>query len=291
MYQELNTPQFRSVSVADAERFLAINDFPGQRPYKPSKGRHYADNMATGAHRRVEIATAYVEETGREYLMNGQHNCNAIVIRGAAYPGIVAKYLCETMEDAWRLFATFDVHASRTEKQFMGARRGLFKDERLHDIPLRVLGACGSALYALGSGEEPQFKVVGERSKTDKADMVEMYPEDVVFVSRYREREHLMRVGIVAAIIATSRQNPTAAIDFWDKVATGEMMSLSDPRMMLRNSLTSIGGKSAAMKFGQHNGQRTLYTVCISWWNSWRSNEPRKAVKIASIKKLPKAAK
>jgi hypothetical protein len=288
MYTESRQPVFREITPRDAEGFLALNNFPGQRAYKPMKGRSYADNMANGSHRRIEIAVAKVRESGVDYLMNGQHNCNAILIHNRPYSGVVSYYTCDTMEDAWRLFATFDVHASRTEQQFMHSRRGLFDDERLHDVPLRVLQCCGTALYALGAGTDPQFNAPATHVKTEKADLVDKYADDVIFVSQYKEYGHMIAVGCVAAIIATERKNKKAAAEFWEKVGTGEMLVLSDPRRRLRDSLMDL--RFLGEIRGGYQRQKAMFALCASWWNSWRTGEVRRSVKVNAMSGVPKVS-
>jgi len=286
MYEESRQPVFMLVSPKKAEDFLAINNFPGQRNYIPKKGRFYADNMASGTHRRIEIAAAKVRENGMHYLMNGQHNCQAIIIHGKPYPAVISYFICDTMEDAWRLFATFDVHSTRTEQQFMKSRRGLFVDERLHDIPLRILQCCGTALYALGGGTMPQFVRSTVRKKTEKADLVDEYVDDVLFVSQFREYKHLIVVGCVTAIIATYRRNKKAAIDFWEKVGSGEMLTRTDPRRKLRDALINplYLGKSR----GGGTRQKVTCNLCAAWWNSWRSGKTRRGVKLSAMNGMVK---
>lgn len=288
MYAESRQPAFKDITPREAEAFLALNNFPGQRKYKPTKGRAYADNMASGSHRRIEIAVAKVKETGVDYLMNGQHNCHATIIHNKPYQGVVSYYTCDTMEDAWRLFATFDVHASRTEQQFMHSRRGLFKDDRLHEVPLRVLQCCGTALYALGAGTEPQFNVPTAHAKTVKADLVDKYADDVMFVAQYKDYDHMIAVGCVTAIIATARKNNKAAFEFWEKVGSGEMLVITDPRRKLRDAL--LDRRFLGEARGGSRRPKVMFSMCASWWNSWRSGDSRRYVKVNAIGELPKVA-
>lgn len=289
MYIESRQPIFRSISPKEAEAFLAINTFPGQRGYRPLKGKLYAENMDTGTHRRVEIAVVRVKETNSDYLMNGQHNCHAIIMHGKPYPAVISYYACEAMEDAWRLFTTFDVHATRTERQFMHSRRGLFTDERLHTVPLHVLQSCGTALFAITSSDPkstgPQFQN-NAGTKTIKADLVERFSDDVLFVNQFSECDHLMRIGAVAAIIATLRKNKIAALEFWTRVESGEMLTIGDHRRKLRDAL--ISKKYLKHTRGGCQGQVATYTTCIVWWNAWRRGESRHAVKLNSMGRIPK---
>lgn len=283
MYQESRQPAFKLVTPKECERFLAINNFPGQKPYNPIKGKRYADNMASGSQRRVEIAVCRVIANNTEYLVNGQHCANAVVLYGRPYQAVISYYTADTMEDAWRLFATFDVHATRTERQFIGARRGIFNDERLREMPLRILQCCGTALYALNDGTEPKFASIAANSKTEKADALEKYADDVVFASRWQSEGPFLVVPVVAAIIATGRKNREKAIEFWDKVVTGDMLAKDDPRKKLRDKLLS--GDFSNMRGRERNDH--IYKTCIAYWNSWRNGTTRNGVKTSAMKSIP----
>ena len=286
MYTESRQAVQKHLTPKDAEELLALNNFPHQRPYKPIVGRKYADNMKDGAQRRIEVAVAKVKENGTSYLVNGQHCCNAVMIYGKPYPATVSYYSCDTMEDAWRLFASFDVHLSRTERLFMGARREMFEDERLRNTPLRVLECCGTALYALGSGSDPRFGVCA-KVKTDKADAVALYSDEVNFVAKFNSYDALILVPVVTAMIATWRKNPAAAGEFWGKVATGEMLTPSDQRMKLRDVLSK---RSAFSSMRGRDRNAAIYATCVSWWNSWRTGEQRRSVKLNAMNAMPKVS-
>lgn len=286
MYTESRQQVLKEITPKDAETFLAINNFPHQRPYQPLVGRRYADNMASRTQRRIEIAVAKVKESGTSYLLNGQHCCHAVTIFGKPYPGVVSYYSCDTMEDAWRLFASFDVHLGRTERLFMASRKSMFDDERLRECPLRVLQCCGTALYALGGGTEPYFGR-GASVRTDKADCVNLYPSEVVFVATLNSYDDLILVPVVAAIIATWRKNRKAAEEFWPKVGSGEMLAKTDPRMKLRDVLSK---RSAFSSMRGRDRNVAIYSTCVSWWNSWRTGDSRRSVKINAMNGVPKVA-
>jgi hypothetical protein len=286
MYRESRDPVTTDVSPKDAEKFLALNNFPGQRKYNPLIGRQYAMNMQQGTHRRIEIAVAKVRENNTDYLMNGQHNCEGVRIYGKPWKATVSYYLCDTMVDAWALFATFDVHRARSEQQFMKGRRGLFSDERLHDVPLAVLSACGTALLALSKDpDRPSFEI-RSTSKTFKADLVEKFPDEVLFVSAFSEARHLILVGTAAAMITTWRKNPGAAEEFWMNVASGEMLASRDPEYKLREALIRKDFYAAERCGTARNA--AIYSMCIMWWNAKQSGEARRTVKLASMKSIPR---
>jgi|CryBogDrversion2_1035201.scaffolds.fasta_scaffold13716_2 hypothetical protein len=287
MYKESRQPVFKPLTPQEADIFLAINDFPGQRKLNPMKAKLYADNMENGTHRRIELAVVRVNDTDKEFLVNGQHNCRAVGMYGKPYPAVISYYIANNMEEAWRLFATFDVHATRTEGQFMHARRGIFKDARLHAVPLRVLTLCGTALVILGDGESPVFFLNHGKCRTIKADAVEAHPDDVLFVAQYAEQQHMIRIGVIAAMIATLRKNREAAKTFWDYVASGDTVH-THPCRKVRDGLLdtrylhSVTGGSVA--------QQSAYDFCITWWNAWRTGANRKIVKVRAMMSRPGVA-
>jgi hypothetical protein len=287
MYTESKKPVDKLITPREATTFLELNNFPGQKRYNQLKGKYYSENMANGSQRRIEISIARLMDSGDEFLMNGQHNLQAVIIYGKPYPASIAYFDCDNIEDAWRLFATFDVHSTRTERQFMWARRGLFTDERLHEVPLRVLQASGSALYYLGDkGTKPNFYIPSVHKKTDKADMVDKCAGEVMFVSQFKEYEHLMSIGVITAIISTHRVKQKESFDFWYGVGTGAEMKLSDHRRKLRDQLLSqkfLGGTLG----GGTRRQRATYQLCATWWNSWRKGDERRSVKINSMNGIP----
>lgn len=287
MYRESRQQASIVVTPEIAERFLAMESVPNERPYHPVKGKYYADLMDAREFRRVEVAVCKCNANGITYRVNGQHTCHAVILRGKPYPGVISYFVADSMEDVWRLYATFDVHAPRTERQFMAGRRPLFADTRLHDVPYSVLNLCGTALFMLGDiGTTPVFESRRVMAKTIKADLVGSHVDEVLFVTQFAEKRHMMRVGVVTAMIATRRANDKEAGRFWEAIATGEMLGKTSCEYRLREVL--LGRNSLNVPRGGKNAQRYTYYVCISWWNSWRSGEKRSIVKVRSMNSTPK---
>jgi len=288
MYKLTGPIQNKEVTPKEAESFLAINNFAGQRKLNVIKARRYADMMDTGEMRPVDIAIMTLPN-GQRQLVNGQHVCHGIMLRGKPYKAVVSYYRCEELKDAWRLFSTFDSHATRTERQIMGGARGAFEDSRLHDIALRTLQSCGSALVALGDGLAPNFKnKVGD--KKAKVEAVENHPEEVAcvsFIIGSETRSHLARVGVVAAIIATLRANEKMAFKFWESVRTGELLVSTDPEYQLRKHLLSGEARIASSSGGGCDMNRYWFILSICWWNSWMNNEQRRSVKVLAVRDYP----
>ena len=83
-------------------------------------------------------------------------------------------------------------------------------------------------------------------------------------------------------MICSYRVDPDAAQEFWDKVATGEMLSYNDPILNLREALLHGNSiRSGAVR------KHDVYKVCAAYWNTWRNGEIRMMVKVTSMKSIP----
>ena len=285
MYRLTQAPIARKVTPEQAEDFLKFNNFKGQRPLMEFKARRYSQLIKQGMMRPVDIAFALCPD-GNRYMMNGQHVCQGCIWAGVEMNAIITNYKCTTWEEAWMLFATFDVHASRTQNQIFVAARGLFANEELRDVPLRVLSTCGSALIAINGPSVRFTRNEKTADKTSRPLAVEEHGSDVLWVSTFCDAEFLIRVGCVAAMLVTRRRDREQADVFWRKIQTGlNFKSRQDPEKKLFDYLQS-----------PHRGDRAnrthhefVYATCISWWNSWRTGTPRKSVKVNAMQELPKA--
>ena len=287
MYRLTNLPTTRKVTIEEIKKkFLPCNNFPGQRELNPLKVHRYSLKMDRGEMRPVDIAIATLP-SGIKVLMNGQHACHAIVMHGKPHLATISYYTCETDEDAWKLFATFDGHAARTDGQIIKAARGLFTDERLHDLPLRVLTTAGSAFIMIGAGGKPRFELTGIE-KTDRADAVQNNADEVIWLASWKDHKHLFRIGVFAAMINTHRKDASIAQSFWQTVADGIGVVTKDSppyrlREWLRNFSKSPCGRARDMHF-------IVYSTCISWWNSYVTGQKRNSVKVGAMQEPPDVA-
>jgi hypothetical protein len=106
----------------------------------------------------------------------------------------------------------------------------------------------------------------------------------VLWVSKFAAEEHLGKVAITAAMIATYRSNKAAADEFWSLVAEGATPGLTHKfrDRLLKNE---IGRNNVG---GGHNKSRLIYAECIAYWNSWMRGEDRRKVMVAAMKDIPK---
>lgn len=288
MFYRTQHETIQEITPEKAASLLELNTFPGQRALSQTKWRGIVSRMDEGTQRISEVAVMTMPD-GRKYLANGQHTLTAILDRNKPWRCLVEYYKCEHESDAWRLFGTFDVHATRTEGQILNAARGLLENKHLRELPIRVLRTCGAALMFLGDSTTPDFRLTPP-DKTTKASLLDEHAQDVLNVSHLvygansLKTNPLVRVSVVTAIIVTLRKNERKAFEFWERVHNGEMLTKDDPRMKLRLYLQEPcrGTSGWTANFRQ-------YAPCILWWNAWRTGEKRSIVKVASLKELPEA--
>lgn len=291
MFKRTQQTICKDITPKEAEAFLALNNFPGQRPLNQLKARQYADFMEQGTMRPIDIAVMTMP-SGINYLANGQHVCTGEIIYGKPFPARIDYYKCETDRDAWLLFGTFDVQGPRTEGHIVKAARGLFENQNLHTIPLRTLQSLGAALFFIeaGDGKRPDFRAKVP-ARSCKADAIDRNAEEVLraaFVIRSENKGSPMsRVGVATAIVMTNRAAEGKSLLFWDQVRTGENLKRSDPAYKLREWLRNPTERNHTAGGGGLAGHYAQYAMCITWWNAFITGDDRKIVKLAAMKTLP----
>ncbi len=279
MYKLIQQPSPLKITVGEAKQFLELNVFPGQRTLSHAKARAYADLLLQGRLRPVDVAIATMPD-GARVLLNGQHVCTACVLANKDMNAVVTRWKCETNRDAWELYASFDVHATRTLGQVFQGARGLLTRPDMREVPFRILKNCGTALTAL-SVSPVSFNLV--TFKSAKVAIVDDNSADVLWVNRVATTEHVTRVGCIAAMIATHRKNPGMAEDFWAQVASGiGFKNKHEPQKRVHDFLLHDAPYGASRQ-----SHECIFSICVTWWNSWRRNEPRSSVKFAAMKEIP----
>lgn len=282
--------RIEEITPRRCEALLGLNTFEGQRPLSRQVAEKYANAMRDGTWLRGEIAIAESPD-GTRLLMNGQHQCHAALQAQRTFNAVVDVYQCQSNEDLWHLFAQFDGHRPRTERHVLKAARGLFESESLRNLPCRLLEKCGSALLFLGgNGLKPNFHTVTP-SKTMKADLVQKYEVDVLRLGHYTpDLYSKLTIPVVTAMIVTYRVNEAKAREFWDRVLIGDDLKRGSPQWHLSRALNGEVNLTRS-QIGTNGRDRSaiLYAMCISWWNSYVTGQPRTCVKVSAMKSVPEA--
>lgn len=267
-----------SLTTERCEQLLKLNTFRGQRPISRETVDVYVQEMKAGYFRPVEIAIAKCG--GTEILVNGQHTLSAAIEAGCSLEASLQYFACEQESDLCRLFSTFDAHRGRTMCQIVRYAKFTTPNSQLRELPQRALFIAAGALGHLKDDKKPSF---GKRkvSKAYKVSLLDKYPDDVIFISKWAVSDpKLVRVPVATAMMATHRISHELALEFWTGVIGGSMLSPDSAKYQLRKYLINTVGNNS----GGWQGLFNCYNVCIAWWNAWRENVPRKSVKAASIK-------
>ena len=282
MYRKKLSRVMRLTAVKAAE-LLKFNTFLGQRAMIEFVVQTRMGQITDGTFREAEVVLGTAPD-GAIYLMNGQHTCEACRRLGTTIDIWYAEYECETDTDMWKLFASFDTHLGRSQRQIMKAARGLFVHEELHGVRLEVLQLCGAALYALGAGLIPNFNTKG-MGKVDRVAAVDTFAKEVIVIDGYVPQSAIrLKVSIVTAILVTFRVNAKRGREFWDRVLIGDDLKRDTPQHRLNKYLT---GDSKPLKGGSMHA--IIYKTCIGFWNSFMDGDDRQSVKARAMKELPQA--
>lgn len=272
-----------------AAELLRINNFVGQRPLNRSHVGRLIELMKLGQFVKANIAVGEDPKTGHKYLMNGQHQLTAIQESGLVVKATIDYYKVDEESDFSKLFATFDTNRPRTSQHILHAARPLMADERLRNMPLRLLQNVTSALYIL-RGDKPDFTSTKAPLPTAKVDLAEDCAEEVVWIHRLfaqagvGDSVAMPTVGVIVAILATSRASQPKAEEFWLPVLSSANLEKGSPQWSLNRWLNSGGNRGA-----EGSTRRFVEAVtCVCWWNSWINGETRRSVKTASISEMPR---
>jgi len=257
----------------------------------------YERLLRSGQMRPCTWATAYCKETNQTYRINGKHT-------SILYAGIIQKepniledqvviiehYVCDTLEDVARLYATFDSRAAvRTGSDLARAFAASVPElSQLRTATIRL------AVTALSMDHNPihwYTEFVADRTERilDNVEFVVWLEE--MFGEETRVKRHIARGPVAAAMCTTWRKSHKAATEFWLAVRdeTGDKPKLPDRTLARYLLTTSIGiGQGSRRAASRCDPAIAFYVKCIHAWNAWRSNKGTD-LKYYAAAKIPSA--
>ena len=274
-----------------AEQYLSLNTFERQRQLRRSHvlmllSRIDAGLFLTG---NIGIANVAVENETISYLVNGQHQCNAVLAANKNIDVVVEKYSCENMRDVSLLYQQYDNHASRSLANlvtFHASAIGI-------DWPPRIanLIVSGAAL------REGWGKKLG---KQEKVEMLERYMEQGNFIKKLltetpdkkpgAETKHLRKSPVICAILLTWEKCQRDTKEFWENVRDGEGLTRKSPQFKLREFLRDTNfsaGAWAGVTTKKPATQHEIVFRSIVAWNAYRKNIST-ALKYYVSKQIPR---
>lgn len=285
MFQEQST-KIIWIDKKQAEEFLSLNTFTGQRTKSIKHAKKLANEIENGTFRIGEIATAIAHFNGnKKVLMNGQHQLEAVIITGKKIKAVYEIYDVFTPEDLSLLFRKFDNNLIRTlgQKSLVEAR-ALDIDWPVKTISLLTSGIRYKYGDVDGKSGIADFSVDEFKNHLKVGEFMNKLFNDVE-----KKPVHLMRGPVAHAIMITWEKSQSDSEIFWKQVRDGDGLKRTDPAKVIRDFLlsSSVGfgqGAKGIRKVSLHE----MTSKCITAWNAFRKGT-NTDLKYYSDKPVPKA--
>ena len=256
-----------AVSPAMAQHMRATMHFERQRPISARNVERLAEEMRRGwflAGTPIFICTL---PDGREYIVNGNHTLEAVAASGVTIPLVMIRKRVRTMDDAARVYATFDIQQVRNWQATIMAA-GLSAQ-----IPMveKVTAAVGLILSGF---IYDQHSVFLNKSRQARLEVLPDYikPAHLIHAAMQgapRAGQRVVeRAAILAVALYTARYQPSMAEEFWGGLAKDDGLKANDPRKaLLRFAANNPAGgsntranqaKAAALAWNAFFDERTL---------------------------------
>jgi hypothetical protein len=282
-----------------AQKVLSLKDCPWERGLRNNHVSFLISEMKKGTF-LTELANLAVcvcdEDNGEEYRINGQHTCWArLEVPESEFPAkpiTVLKYRATTRDDMRRLYASFDRGAPRTKsniieaylegtEQFSGAGRSVVK-----------LVASGLTIWLWETKTERDQHTADDVAflmQKDHAEVVNLVVGFCELDPKIAGIKWMRRASIAAAMLETFSKAKKPSEEFWHAIKVGVgFQSQSDPRLRLRNALTTSSVYAVQDKDKKKTDQESIYRWCIVAWNAWRAGEEIKVLRASKKRQRAK---
>lgn len=267
-----------------AEHYLTFNTYEYQREVRVAYVNILADKMSSGLFRSGEIAIVS-NGTGQDIMMNGQHQCHAVIKSGETVPCKMEKFKASNSLQIAELFKQFEIF-DKSQTDFVKAEAGALGIE----WPQRTCSLLVSAM-AIKEGKDPRYGIRsgygGVRhhkwsTKESRSMLLRKYRKEGDFLNMIltgdgvpiQDSKHMQRAAVAFIMICTWEKDQWAAKDFWRTVRDGEHLVKKMPAKTLRDFLmgaTHRGGLTVKVTKNHEYVSRS-----ITAWNAFRKGTPTK---------------
>jgi len=263
------------ITPRDAERILQMKFFGAQRPLRPRWVSTLANIIREDLFLNGEIGTAILKYDGNtEVLINGQHQCHAVIVANKAIEVEYTTYECDTPDDTSTLYAQFDNHSPRSLANVVKAHA--------FTMNLDWPNKCCSLLVGAAAVKEN----IETAPKYQKSELLDTYLKqgqfihDLLFVSMnganiHKDSAHLRRLPTVYAMLHTWEKSQSESAIFWKQVRDGEGLSRTMPAFKLRNYLMTTNyhrGRGTQGVPGKTATFHEMVSKSIVAWNAFRKH-------------------
>lgn len=296
------TPAFASSFLEQYAEFR-VGDSKVDRPLDENHVIHLAREMVGKTFLWEQVTLVLGELEGREYRLNGQHTCWAVLYadeqglpKETRRPVQQHRYACSTMGDMRRLYASLDAAKPRSQGDKIAALLAGTEDFPGYKRGHLTLLSQGLALWKWSTGTSRGLHRASERAYLLLKDhhKVALAAGQIMRESKPVDFRHLKRAATMAAMLASFEKAPNVAADFWRSVRDGVgLADKEDPRLVLRNWLMTVNmsGSHSAILSSQAKtvGQEEMYRACIHAWNAFRGQRRIKHIRVTLSEDRPQA--
>lgn len=283
----IDRPKTLKVTKNLAKTFAEMDPAPHDRPLSERRLQVYQKLLTAGQFRPVTWASAICTETGGLYRVNGKHT--SVLLSGLdvmpEFYVTVEEYECDQLEDVAKLYATFDSSMqNRSARDIYLSFAGTMPE--LKGVPDKVVQAAITGIAYQRLGQD----VYGKTQPAERAEMILDHAEFVLWMADVlrggfspkelgrngagNKSNHLLRIPVVAAMLATWNKAKGDSEKFWTAVRDDSGPSPDCPDRRLSRYLLVFNSKSMD-RTGKLRavGNREIYVKCLHAWNAWRRNE------------------
>lgn len=282
-----------NLTVERAYKYAELPEFSADRKLSNPHVLRLMTAMREGRFHWERADVTVCTLNGKEYRMNGNHTCWARIELGTADPAFSKKYICpvtvhryeaETEDDMRRLYANIDRNKPRSKSNVIHSY--LFDSEQFAGYSKPIISALSQGLsgFAWGFDSKECYK----RHSTDeiayllKTEYYDLAIRVANCLKLYPSSSHIKRGPVYAAMFATYNKHQADSDAFWEGVVTGANLTVTDPRLKLRNALSSHSINAGRGGGRIHNttvSGEEMYRWCIYAWNAYRSKQDMKLLR------------
>lgn len=255
-----------TLTVEKAKYFLTTNTYAGQRPLSPKHVKYLVGKITSGKFHVGSVAVVHYSD--KTYLMDGQHQCHAVIEAGKSVKAKLVEYDIDDKSEIATVFAQFNADRIRSAPEVAWAAAVLIGME---DWSRRFVQTCATATMIVSSGggrfDSSRGLTKEERAKLLEKNRADCFAAKDILCNGHGTvlDKHLSKGVVVAAVMATARKSKDDAAKFWKQVRDGEMLTKNSPAYKLRKYLMGI-------ETIRGDSGREMYSKCITAWNAFRDN-------------------
>ena len=285
---KLEARKMMNLTPEIADHYLNLNDYDTQRPIRPLHVDELAKKMKNGLFRFGEVAFIKLNE-GKDYMMNGQHVCHAVIKSGCTVECVVENFKCHSKLDMSELFRQFEI-LPRSLKDFvrheaaaLGLKWPLWVSSvivtaaTIEEINLPSLTSNSGVVSSLKLSKKTKTVL----TKEDKVGLLKDYigangkfVYDVLthngsLIGKPKMSKHLNRGAVVYLMIKTYEKSINGSIEFWGNVRDGELLTANMPEYVYREFLLISATKSRSKLSGNVSNHEYICRGSLAW-NAFR---------------------